>query len=244
MARTAALLVIGNEILSGKVQDANTQVLALTLRGLGIELRRVVTVLDEIAGIAAELNALRAGFDLVFTSGGVGPTHDDVTIAGVARALGRQVVRSAELEALLRGHYAERLTEGHLVMADVVEGTELHMGESPSWPAMVLGNVFILPGVPEIFERKLHGLRTRLVGAEAAFVLRSVFTAQDEGAIKPHLDAVVAAFPGVAIGSYPRLNDPAYSVRVTFDGRDTARVEAAAADFIARLPAGCFVRAE
>jgi molybdenum cofactor synthesis domain-containing protein len=103
MARTAAMLVIGNEILSGKVQDANTQALALTLRGLGIELRRVVTVPDEVALIAAELNALRAQFDYVFTSGGVGPTHDDVTIAAAARALGRQVVRNPALEALLRG---------------------------------------------------------------------------------------------------------------------------------------------
>jgi molybdenum cofactor synthesis domain-containing protein len=244
MARTAAMLVIGNEILSGKVQDANTQALALTLRGLGIELRRVVTVPDEVALIAAELNALRAQYDYVFTSGGVGPTHDDVTIAAAARALGRQVVRNPALESLLRGYYGARLTDGHLQMADVVEGTELHAGDGPTWPAMVLGNVFILPGVPDIFRRKLTALRPRLAGDEAPFVLRSVYTSADEGEIKPHLDATVGAFPDIAVGSYPRLNDPAYSVRVTFDGRDVARVEAAAADFIARLPPAYFLRAE
>ncbi len=244
MARTAALLVIGNEILSGKVQDANTQTLALSLRALGIELRRTVTVPDEVELIAAELSSLRTGYDYVFTSGGIGPTHDDVTIAAVARSLGRRVVRSPSVEALLRAHYGERITAGHLTMADVVEGTEFYVGESPTWPAMVLGNVFILPGIPEIFARKLAGLRPRLQGDEAPFVLRSVYTAADEGEIKPHLDAVVADFPDVAVGSYPRLNDPAYSVRVTFDGRDLTRVEAAATAFLQRLPPEHLVRAE
>src|SRR5690349_14283898 len=102
MPRTAAALVIGNEILSGKIKDANTFALASELRALGIELRRAVVVPDEVDVIAAELNALRAAHDLLFTSGGVGPTHDDVTIAAVARAFGRRVVRNPVVEGLLR----------------------------------------------------------------------------------------------------------------------------------------------
>jgi molybdenum cofactor synthesis domain-containing protein len=244
MGRTAATLVIGNEILSGKVQDANTATLARELRALGVELRRVVVVPDEVALIAAELNALRLTHDLVFTSGGVGPTHDDVTVEAAARALGRRVVRSPEVEAHLRGYYGERCTEGHLRMADVVEGTELYPGEDPRWPTMVLGNVFILPGVPEVFRFKLEGLRPRLRGDDAPFVLRSVYTALDEGSIKASIDAVVARFPDVSVGSYPRWRDADHAVRVTFDGRDAARVAEAAEAFRASLPEGSVTRTE
>jgi molybdenum cofactor synthesis domain-containing protein len=244
MTRTAAALVIGNEILSGKIQDANTHTLARELRALGIELRRVVVVPDEVALIAAELNALRHTHDMVFTSGGVGPTHDDVTVEAIARALGRRVVRSPEVEALLRGYYGERCTEGHLRMADVVEGTELYRGDDPRWPTMVLGNVYVLPGVPEIYRFKLEGLRPRLRGDDTPFVLRSVYTSLDEGTIKPAIDAVVARFADVSIGSYPRWHDAEYAVRITFDGRDATRVAEASEAFRALLPEGSVTRTE
>lgn len=242
MTRTAAALVIGNEILSGKIQDANTATLARELRALGVELRRVVVVPDEVALIAAEVNSLRLGHDLLFTSGGVGPTHDDVTVEAVARALGRRVVRDAKLESMLRAHYGARCTEGHLRMADIVEGTELWEGLDARWPTMVLGNVFILPGVPEIYRFKLEGLRPRLRGPDAPFVLRSVYTSLDEGAIKAHIDDVVTRFADVSVGSYPRWRDPEYAVRVTFDARDEARVREAADVFAALLPADAVVR--
>lgn len=244
MGRTAAALVIGNEILSGKVQDANVVELARFLRALGVELRRVVVVADEIETIAAEVNALRQTHDLLFTSGGVGPTHDDVTVAGVARALGRPVVRSEAVVALLRAYYGDALRPGHLHMADVVEGTELFPGLSPQWPTMVLGNVFILPGIPEIFRFKLSGLIERLRGADAPFTLRAVYCAIEEAELRPSLDAVVARFPDVFVGSYPRWRDPEYAVRVTFDGRDAAQVHAAAAHFTALLDPMAIVRTE
>lgn len=236
MNRTAAALVIGNELLSGKVHDANTLNLARALRPLGIELRRVVMIPDEVELIAADLNRLRLAHDFVFTSGGVGPTHDDVTVQGVALGLGRRVVRDPTVEALLRAHYGERLTDGHLRMADVVEGTELFPGASPAWPTMVLGNVFILPGVPQIYAFKLEGLLDRLRGPEAPFVLRSVECATDEGPLKPFLDAVVARFTDVAVGSYPQWGDGAHRVRVTFDGRDPERVVEARAALVHALP--------
>ncbi len=242
MSRTAAALVIGNEILSGKVQDGNTVILATALRGIGVELRRVVVIPDEVEVIAAEVNSLRGAYSFVFTSGGVGPTHDDVTVEGIARALGRRVVRSAEVELLLRAHYGGRITEGHLRMADIVEGTELWPGGTPQWPTMVLGNVYVLPGVPEIFRWKLDGLLDRLRGEDPPFHLRNVYVSGDEGEIKPHLDAVVARFPAVSVGSYPRMNDPDHSVRVTFDGRDEAGVVEAAGAFVALLPARWFLR--
>lgn len=244
MARTAALLVIGNEILSGKVQDANTVCLAREIRALGVELLRVVTIPDEVALIAAEVNALRNTHDLVFTSGGVGPTHDDLTVAGVALALGRAVVRDEAVMELLREHYADKLTDGHLHMADVVEGTELYAGDTPRWPTMVVGNVFVLPGVPEIFAVKLRGLLPRLRGDDAPFVNRSVYLHGDEGTLKPFIDAVVERFSDVSVGSYPRWRDPEYSVRVTFDGRDAARVREAADVFVASIPPHLLHRVE
>lgn len=242
MARTAAALVIGNEILSGKVQDANTHTLARALRPLGIELRRVVVVPDEIDLIAGEVNALRCTHDHLFTSGGVGPTHDDLTVAAVARALGRRVVRSPVIEGLLRAHYGERCTEGHLRMADVVEGTELHPGLDARWPTMVLGNVYVLPGVPQIFEYKLRGLLERLRGDDAPFVLRRVYCSGDEGEIKSFIDDVVERFPDVSVGSYPRFDDPDHRVQVTFDGRDESRVDAAQRAFVDALPHRYFLR--
>lgn len=244
MGRTAAALIIGNELLSGKVPDANVHELATLLRALGIELRRVVMIPDDIDVIAAEVNALRQSHDLLFTSGGVGPTHDDVTVAGIARALGRPVVRSAAAEALLRGHYGERIKPGHLHMADVVEGTELFPGRSPEWPTMVLGNVFVLPGVPEIFRLKLAGLADRLRGDDAPFASRSVYCTLEEADLRPFLDAVVAAFPDVFVGSYPRWRGTDYAVRVTFDGRDALRVATAEASFVASLAPSAWVRRE
>lgn len=245
MARTAAALVIGNEILSGKIQDANTVALATELRGLGIELRRVVVVPDEMEVIAAEVNALRVTHDLLFTSGGVGPTHDDVTIPAIARALGRRLVRNPEVERLLREFYGARCTEHHLRMAELVEGTELIHGDEPgAWPVFVLGNIYILPGVPEIYRMKLRIVRERLRGTDPAFVLRSVYTLGDEGTLKPWIDAVVARFPDVMVGSYPRFGGGDHTVRITFDGRDAERVQTAAQTFAAMLPPALVVRIE
>ena len=244
MTRTAAALVIGNEILSGKVHEANTLAVARALRPLGIELRRIVVIPDEVELIAAEVNSLRGTHDFLFTSGGVGPTHDDVTVEGVARALGRRVVRSAEIEAKLRTHYGSAISEGHLRMADVVEGTELFPGAAPDWPTMVLGNVFVLPGVPEIFAFKLQGLLPRLRGADAPFVLRNVYCDADEGHLKPYLDAVVERFRDVAIGSYPRWGEADHRVRITFDARDADRVAAAQEAFIASVPTGWVLRSD
>ena len=125
MPRTAAALVIGNEILSGKIADTNTTFLARGLFELGIELRRVVICPDEIATIGKELTALRAAYDLVFTSGGVGPTHDDVTIEGVAESFDRPVVQSEAVAKMIRHYYGDRTTDAHLRMPNMPEGAEM-----------------------------------------------------------------------------------------------------------------------
>ncbi|MEI8258736.1 MAG: competence/damage-inducible protein A, partial [Deltaproteobacteria bacterium] len=133
----------------------------------------------------------------------------------------------------------------HLRMADLVEGTHLATSaETGVWPTYVLGNVFILPGVPEIYRMKLVTVREILGDRGEAYVLRSVYTQGDEGAIKHWIDEVVARFPDVMVGSYPSFRDSDHSVRVTFDGGDRARVEEAARVFASLLPAVLFIRTD
>jgi molybdenum cofactor synthesis domain-containing protein len=235
--KTAAALVIGNELLSGKVQDENLVVLAKTLGQLGIRLRRVVMVPDDVELIAAEVKRLSQAFTVVFTSGGVGPTHDDLTVEGVARAFDVDVVESPPMVAMLRSHYRERCSEGHLRMALIPKGAELTSNAEVSWPTIVMRNVWLLPGIPEVFRMKLSHLRERL-GGGAPFLTRAVYTKLDEGELKPLLDAVVSAHPDIEVGSYPKWSDPSYRTKLTFDGQNAALIELAVDAFLKLLPAG------
>ena len=252
-APTAAALVIGNELLSGKVQEANLLVLSRELRALGVRLRRVVMIEDDIDEIAREVKALSSTHDWLFTSGGVGPTHDDVTLAAVAKAFDVAIERRDELASLLRGFYGDRCTEGHLHMADVPVGTDFvteHEGEADlvevgggktrTWPAILVRNTFVLPGIPQVFQMKIPAVRARLKKAHVvpAYLSRAVLTDMDEGHLKPLLDAVVARYPDVEIGSYPAWYGAPYRTKLTFDGRDAARVDEATEAFVSSLPPG------
>ena len=243
MTRTAAALVIGNEILTGKVQEANVAFLGQELFALGIVLRRVVVCADEEDTIASELDSLRAAHDYVFTSGGVGPTHDDMTVPAIARAFARPLVRDARLERMIREHFGARTTDGHLRMAELPAGAELVHNESIPWPVLRVENVYVMPGVPEIFRLKFALVRDRL-GAETPFVSRAIYTRCDEGEIAELLERIERAHPGVAIGSYPRFRDPDYSVKLTFDGRDDGAVLQALEACLAELPQDKIVRAD
>ena len=241
--RTAAALIIGNELLSGKIAEANLLVLARELRDLGVLLRRAVLILDDLDEIAREVRELSASHDVVFTSGGVGPTHDDLTIASVARAFGVGVVEAPEIAAMIRRYYGERTTEGHLLMARIPEGARLVASPAIPWPTVVMRNVWVLPGVPEVFQMKLPHIRGEL-GGDAPFFSLAVFTRLDEGDIKPLLDRVVAAHGAVEIGSYPKWHGVDYRTKLTFDGLDEARVHAARDAFVAGLPPDALVGLE
>ncbi len=236
-ARTAAALLVGNELLSGKVHEANLVNLARTLRALGVKLERAVMVPDDMKVIAAEVRALSDAYDVVFTSGGVGPTHDDITIEAVALGFGVRAVVHPEFEALLHTVYREKMTEGHLRMALVPEGAELIRHEETRWPTVKIKNVWILPGVPEAFRMKLAVVRANVRGA-AHFVSREVFTKMDEPDLKPLLDRVVAGHPDVDVGSYPKWFDTRYKTKITFDATDEAKLEAAVGEFLSLLPEG------
>ena len=241
MTRTAAALIIGNEILSGKIIDTNTTFLARGLFELGIELRRVVVCPDEVQTISEDLTTLRNGHDLVFTSGGVGPTHDDVTIDGVAASFGRPVVRSEAVEKMIRHYYGDRATEAHYRMANMPEGAEMIRSSDAPWPTVVIENVFVLPGVPEIFELKFTDLRKRLDRGQG-FHSEAVYTLSGEGEIASLLERIAKDFPGVMVGSYIKWKAEDYRTKVTFDGNDPDTVSRAADTLIAELDPALFVR--
>lgn len=237
---TAGVVVVGNEILSGKVVDTNSAFMARELRRLGVALRGVVVVPDDVEEIAAAVSAYHRRFDLVFTSGGVGPTHDDVTIAGVARALGRRVVRHPDTEARLREFYGEKINAARLKMAEIPEGAELITGGNLSFPTIRVENIYVLPGIPEILEEKFRTLAPRFAGAP--YHLRVVYSREGEGTIAEMLERTLAAFPGLLVGSYPKVGDPEYLVKVTLESKDREYVERALAYLLEIMPAGSVVR--
>jgi molybdenum cofactor synthesis domain-containing protein len=242
---TAVLVVVGNEVLSAKVQDENGPWAARRLRELGVELLAIHTLPDRVEEIAETVERVRRRADWVFTSGGVGPTHDDVTVPAVARALGRPVARSAELVESLRAmhrrhHGGAEAPDATLRMADVPQGTRL-LGD-PSFPTLVAENVVMLPGVPRFFRFQFDGIAHLL--AAPPFRLASVFVSWEEDRIAPLLDGVARAHPEVEIGSYPRFDDADHRVKVTVEAKDAARVAAALAALLAALPAAAVVRTE
>jgi len=239
---SAGLIVVGNEILSGKVVDTNGPFLARELRALGVELRRILTIPDEVDEIAAAVRDFRDAYDVVFTSGGIGPTHDDVTVEGVAAGLGRRVVRHPAIETRLREFYKDQVNEARLKMAEVPEGAGLVVDRQLGFPTMVVDDVYVLPGIPSLFEQKFHGLRERFAGTP--YHLRIVYSKEGEGSIAEYLNATLAAFPNLMLGSYPKLGDPEYAVRLTLESKDQRYVEAALEHLLATMPPEWIVRVE
>lgn len=243
---TAVLVVVGSEVLSAKVQDENGPWAARRLHDLGVRLLAILTVPDVVDDVVDAVDRARRRADWVFTSGGVGPTHDDVTVAAVARALGRAMERSPELVRVIRRihqehHDGQEPPEAALRMADVPEGTRL-LGDA-GYPTLVAGNVVMLPGVPQFFrfqfDRIAHLLEAR------PFRLACVYLRVGEGEIAASLDGIAHAHPKVEIGSYPRFDAGAeYRVLVTLEAKDGAAVGAALAALLAALPAGAVIRTE
>jgi molybdenum cofactor synthesis domain-containing protein len=240
MPKTAGIILIGNEILSGKTRDENAAYLCRELRALGVDVRRIAVIPDEVGLIADEVATFTKAFDLVFTSGGVGPTHDDVTMEGVARAMAVPVVRHPELVALLERYYRGTVTEAALRMAEIPEGAELVTGGTLRFPTILMRNVYVLPGVPEIFRQKFDALRERF--RDQPIHLKNVFVRIGEGTLADYLNRLLESFPLLQLGSYPELSNPEYQVKVTLESRDRGYLEQALGDFLARLPADAVVK--
>lgn len=242
MDRSAGIVVIGNEILSGKVVDINSPFLVKELRALGVDVLRITVIPDVLDEIETVVRDFHQRFDLVFTSGGVGPTHDDVTIDGVARAFRRPVVREAELERRLREFYKDKINEARLKMSEMPEGSELIYGGALAFPTLKVENVYVLPGIPEILQSKFLSLRDRF--SADPFHLRMVYTREGEGGIAESLNETLREFPALLLGSYPKIGDPEYAVKLTLESKDADYVDRALDYLLRALPEGSVVRTE
>ena len=233
MAKTAGIIVIGNEILSGKTRDENSPYLARELRDLGVDVRKISVIPDELHLISGEVRSFSSSYDHVFTTGGVGPTHDDLTMAGIAAAFGRSTHRHPELEEALRQYYSANLVGGNLRMADIPEGARLVGGKGMWFPVTADENIFMFPGVPEILQRKFE--RIKEMFREAPFHLREVYLRADEGRIADILHRVLARFPDLLLGSYPYFDNPVYSIKLTLESKDAGYLGEAHAMLLAEL---------
>jgi len=239
---TAAALIIGDEILTGKVRDANGPLLIDLCRDLGVCLERLVYIGDELEVIAAEVRSCAEKCDAVITSGGVGPTHDDRTVAAVAHAFGVGVERHPELEAMIRAWWGTRFTEAALRMADMPEGSRLLYGGDGLLPLVVFRNVYLMPGVPRLFEAKLGALHGEMTGRRPT--LRSVYLNSDESRVAPLLGQVADEFTDVKIGSYPRFEDEDHRVWVTVESIACDAVDAVIDRLLDLLPGDEVVRVD
>ncbi|MGA3230400.1 MAG: competence/damage-inducible protein A [Candidatus Binatus sp.] len=240
--RSCALVVVGNEILSGKVQDSNAYFAARELHKIGVALTRIATIPDELASIAGEVSYCSRNFDFVITSGGVGPTHDDLTIEGVARAFNRRLVVHPELERLIRKHFHERSVDAGLKMAEVPEGAVLNEAGDVRFPTVQIENVYVLPGIPQLFEAKLRALSSRF--ATDPYFMRAIYLTAGEGTITDQLNECMRNFPDLMLGSYPRIGDPGYRVKLTLESKNPEYLERAFRHLMGLLPAEAVVKTE
>lgn len=240
---TAGLLIIGNEVLSGKVTDENTPYLLTELRKQGVDVARVHVIPDEVDLIAGEVRSFSSSFDYVLTSGGVGPTHDDVTMEGIARAFSVELVAHDEMRLLLlRALHGAEANASQLKMCMLPEGARLIQSGDLWFPLVFMRNVYIFPGIPRLLQAKFESARDLFKGSP--FYLRRIFMSCSESDIAQHLHDLLAEFPELRLGSYPRTKEGDYRTLLTLESRDVTYVNKAADRLIDRLPAASLLRVE
>ncbi len=223
---TAAVLIIGNEILSGRTQDANLAYLATGLGEIGIKLVEARVIRDDEAQIIATVNELRARCTYVFTTGGIGPTHDDITSECLAKAFGVKLRLDPEAVRVLEAHYPKgALNEARLRMAHVPEGATLVENPVSRAPGFRMENVFVLAGVPLVMRAMFDGIKGKLRHGQPV-LSRSVTCALGEGTIAKDLTAIQERFPDIEIGSYPYFRAGGFGVSLVSRGTDAARLAA------------------
>jgi molybdenum cofactor synthesis domain-containing protein len=235
---TACLLIIGDEILSGRTQDANLKFLGERLGAMGIRLREARVVPDNEAMIVEAIGTCRARYTYVFTTGGIGPTHDDITTACVAKAFARAVVRHPEAERKLRAYYGDRTNEARLRMAEVPDGAgveliENHMSVAPGYR---IENVFVLAGVPSVARAMFDALAPRLKGGAPVYS-HSVDAHVREGDIAERLAAIQETYPDVAIGSYPFMRHDKLGTSIVARATDKGRIALVIGEVVAAMRA-------
>lgn len=236
---TAAMLVIGDEILSGRTRDANMYHLAGELAKAGIDLREVRVVSDDAPAIVAAVKALSSAFDTVFTSGGIGPTHDDITADCIAAAFGVSIDIREDARALLAAHYAKSgsdLNEARLRMARIPDGATLIDNPVSVAPGFTIGNVHVMAGVPSVFQAMVASVLPTLTGG-APLLSETLRIDRGEGDIAGPLGTLAAAYPDLSMGSYPFIQNGKYGANIVLRGQDASRLEDALAQLKALFPA-------
>ncbi len=236
---TAAILIIGDEILSGRTRDSNMHFLAGELTRVGIDLREARVVADDREAIIAAVNALRGAYAHVFTSGGIGPTHDDITADCIAAAFGVPIGVRDDARALLAAHYARsgiEFNEARQRMARIPEGATLIDNPISVAPGFTIGNVHVMAGVPNIFQAMVASVLPTLTGGQP-LLSQTLRILRGEGEIAGPLGALAAEYSDLSIGSYPFNRDGVMGANIVIRGTDGARVEAAMVRLAGLFPA-------
>ncbi|TVR03058.1 MAG: competence/damage-inducible protein A [Deltaproteobacteria bacterium] len=239
-----ALLLIGNELLTGKIQDANGPLVVESFRQQGVDLVEMRVIPDSVAGIATAVRELRDRSDFLITSGGVGPTHDDLTMCGVANAFDVPLVTHPVLEEGIRRFYANEPDQLRvwLRMAQVPEGCDLLFDAGNPWPVYHLSSTYILPGIPGIFRRQFEIVRRRF--ATHPVRQQTLYLTIGEGEIAELLEEIQRRHPAVEIGSYPLLGEGTIRTRVTLECREAGMLEDASEGLQQLLPAEALIEVE
>lgn len=233
-SKSAAVIIIGNEILSGKVRDENSYFFAGELRGLGVELSFMAVVPDVVEEIAGIVASCSGKYDYVFTSGGIGPTHDDVTMRGIAAAFGLDMVVNERYRQVIVERCGKELSEVAMRMAELPRGAEIIELNGINFPPVRVENVYVFPGIPEFLRKKFCAMKERFRGEP--YHLRRVYINSEECLIAESLDAVARKYPVVEIGSYPKIGEREYRVLVTLESRSEKDLSDAVTELLDILP--------
>ncbi len=224
MIKTAGIIIIGDEILSGMVEECNALYMARELRMRGVAVKRISVIGDNVDEIATEVRQFSVNYDYVFTSGGIGPTHDDVSIEGISKAFNVEPVIHEYLRNVLLQRYGGTLTPERLKMAEVPNGGDIITDTDLKFPLICYKNIYIFPGVPKYLREKLNILLRRFNGKPVLF--KKIYVDEYESEIAPHLNKVVKNHSLVKIGSYPFFDDRNYKVMLTLESIDELELQA------------------
>ena len=239
---TAGIIIIGNEILSGKVTDINSPYLCKELRFLGVEVQKIITIPDIQEIIGRTVRDFSEQFSWVFTSGGIGPTHDDITVASIAKGFGIELFEAPQIMKAIQNYRGEKITAAHCRMAMIPEGSELIEYAEGRSPQLKFRNIFVFPGIPEYLKIRFASIKERF--RTTPIVLKQIYLKADEGEIADLLDATMAEFPQLMLGSYPKVSGSDYDVKLTLECRDSEYLDKALNFLCERLPEECILRFE
>ena len=243
MTERAGIIIIGDEILSGLVQDSNALFMVKELRQKGVDVRRVSFIKDDVDDIAREVKIFSETFDYVFTSGGIGPTHDDVSIEGISKAFNVRTVINGQLRAVLEKMFKTTLTPEQLRMAEVPKGAEVILDETIGLPLIKYKNVYIFPGIPELLRKKFLVIE-KLLFTDNPPLIKRIYIKEFESKVAPILNEIVKKHMNVKIGSYPFMNIEDYNLMITLESYDRDNLHNAFQDLMSSLSSDTIVKVE